>query len=137
MSPFGHDPYQPYSNAARYSPDARGASRTPSPSPSEIAVLNQKSMFDIRGIFNKEKLLSKQYFGASFGTSLGPLFMPYSVLFGCNPRHRHWHSGMALRQANRTRNTTCSHMDAQVSTGVITTRAIRLISPFIAYRLAG
>ncbi|KIM64481.1 hypothetical protein SCLCIDRAFT_1213305 [Scleroderma citrinum Foug A] len=62
MSPFGHDPYQPYSNATRYSPDARGPSRTPSPSPSEIAVLNQKSMFDIRGIFNKEKLLSKQYF---------------------------------------------------------------------------
>ena len=94
-------------------------------------------MFDIRGSFKKEKLLSKRYFGTSFGTSLDPLFMPYSVLFGRNPRHRHRRSGMALRQADRTCNTTRSYMDAQVGTGIITTRVTRLTSPFIACRLAG
>ncbi|KAL4062793.1 snare associated Golgi protein-domain-containing protein [Scleroderma yunnanense] len=62
MPPYGHDSYQPYSNATSYSPDARGISRTPSPSPSEIAALKQTSMFDIRGMFKREKLLSKQYF---------------------------------------------------------------------------
>lgn len=60
MPPYGHDPYQPYS--PHFGQDARGASRTPSPSPSEIAALNQTAMFDIRRIFNKEKIFSKQYF---------------------------------------------------------------------------
>ncbi|KAI6018148.1 hypothetical protein PISMIDRAFT_683140 [Pisolithus microcarpus 441] len=61
MPPYGHDPsYQPY--AAQSGQVARDTSRTPSPSPSEIAALNQTSMFDMRSVLSKEKMFSKQYF---------------------------------------------------------------------------
>lgn len=61
MSPYGHDPsYQPY--ATQSGQDARDTLRTPSPSPSEIAALNQTKMFDIKKILSKEKIFSKQYF---------------------------------------------------------------------------
>ncbi|KIJ67230.1 hypothetical protein HYDPIDRAFT_25702 [Hydnomerulius pinastri MD-312] len=78
---YGSGPYQPYSSPAPYNPDGRGTSRTPSPSPSEIAALKQTSMFDFRALFQKDKLFTKKYiiyyiFGL-IAIVLGSLFLFY------------------------------------------------------------
>ncbi|KAF9242818.1 snare associated Golgi protein-domain-containing protein [Melanogaster broomeanus] len=44
-----------------YNSDARGMSRTPSPSPSEVAILQQKSMVNFRSLFQKDKIFTRKY----------------------------------------------------------------------------
>lgn len=41
------------------------ARRTPSPTPSEIESLKQKTMLNYRSIFQKDKLLTKKYLSPS------------------------------------------------------------------------
>ncbi|KAH0835652.1 hypothetical protein J3R83DRAFT_9403 [Lanmaoa asiatica] len=58
--------YPGYSSPApvSYNPvasDARAASRTPSPTPSESESLEQKTMFNYRAMFQRDKLLTKKY----------------------------------------------------------------------------
>ncbi|KAF9221083.1 hypothetical protein BS17DRAFT_785884 [Gyrodon lividus] len=57
----GYPNYAPYSSPALYNSDVRVMSRTPSPSPSEVAALRQKSMFDFRSFFQRDKLFTKKY----------------------------------------------------------------------------
>jgi hypothetical protein len=49
---------------AAYNPvagDGRTSNRTPSPTPSEIESLKQKTMINYHSIFQKDKLLTKKY----------------------------------------------------------------------------
>ncbi|KAF8840464.1 hypothetical protein BDN67DRAFT_1011475 [Paxillus ammoniavirescens] len=59
----GYNNYEPYSSSspAQYSSNTRAMSRTPSPSPSEVIALKQKSMFDIRSLYQKDKMFTKKY----------------------------------------------------------------------------
>lgn len=62
--------YPGYSSPApaAYNPvtsDARATARTPSPTPSEIESLKQKTMLNYRAMFQKDKLLTKKYLSPS------------------------------------------------------------------------